>query len=55
MKLSDIHPLPQYFGRYMALCDNVSISEITDLSKAELNAIPLDLWEKIGDRVYAEG
>lgn len=55
MKLSDIHPLPQYFGRYMALCDNVSISEITDQSKAELTTIPLDLWEKIGDRVYAEG
>lgn len=55
MKLSDIHPFPAYFGRYMELSDDVSYLDTFSAAGNDIRTIPLDLWKKVGDTVYAPG
>lgn len=55
MDKSQINPMPAYFDRYINLAENVSIVKALEISKQELDAFPLEKWEKIGDKVYAEG
>jgi hypothetical protein len=56
MTKSDIKIMPEYFDRYIALADDhLSVIEALELSLQELNDAPLDKWQALGDKVYAEG
>lgn len=55
MNKSDIRPMPEYFDRYINLCDDVSLKDALQTSINEVNAFPLKEWEKIGNKVYTPG
>lgn len=55
MRLSEINPLPPYFGRYMELAGDITHMEALAEMKSDLEGAPLDTWESLGDRVYAPG
>lgn len=55
MKKEAINPMPAYFDRYINKTDDVTVSEAIAISLQELDAIPLEQWKAIGDRVYAPG
>ncbi len=55
MKRSQINPIPEYFDRYMNLCDDVDVMSALQISLAELEYAPIKEWERIGDKVYAPG
>lgn len=55
MKKSDINPMPEYFDRYINLTDDVDLKETLKISLDELKNLPLERWEAVGDRTYAEG
>jgi hypothetical protein len=55
MKKSDINPMPEYFDRYINLADDVELKEALDISAEELNNLPIEQWEAIGNKVYAPG
>jgi hypothetical protein len=55
MKRSALFPLPEYFDRYINMCDDVELTEAIQVSINELDALPLDKWKALGDRVYAPG
>jgi hypothetical protein len=47
--------MPEYFDRYMNLCDDVEVMNALQISLGELEYAPIKEWEKIGDKVYAPG
>ena len=53
MKRSEITPIPEYFDRYMNLCDDVTALEALQTAIAETNNFPLEKWEALGEKVYA--
>lgn len=55
MKRSQLPFLPEYFDRYILLCDDVTISEAIQTSIDELDQIPLDQWDALGETTYALG
>lgn len=55
MKRSQLNPMPEYFDRYINMCDDVEITKAIEISIRELMNIPLDKWKQIGDEVYAPG
>ncbi|WP_229251034.1 DinB family protein [Emticicia sp. BO119] len=55
MKKSDIYPMPEYFDRYINLADDVELKKALDISAEELNNLPVEQWETIGDKVYEPG
>ena len=55
MKRSDIQPLPEYFDRYINLADDIELIDALEKSLDNLNKLPLDKWNAIGDKVYAPG
>ena len=55
MKKADIYPMPEFFDRYIALADDVELNEALRISRDELEQLPVELWETIGDKVYAPG
>jgi hypothetical protein len=55
MRLSDINPMPEYFDRYILQADDKELFEVLQTSLDELSSLPLDKWEALGDRTYAEG
>jgi hypothetical protein len=55
MKRTDINPVPEYFDRYINLTDDVELKEALAISLDELNHLPIEAWEAIGDKVYAPG
>lgn len=55
MKKSDLNPMPEYFDRYINLCDDVSLTDAFQTSINEVNSFPVKDWEKIGNKVYAPG
>lgn len=55
MTKKDIHPMPKYFDRYIALADDVEHMKALEISLQELEKAPVDKWKAIGDKVYAEG
>lgn len=54
-KRSDIHPMPEYFERYINQVDDVSLPEAFEQSLAAIDALDLDLLERIGHATYAPG
>jgi hypothetical protein len=55
MKKEAINPMPAYFDRYINKTDDVTLSKAIAISLQEIDAIPLEQWKAIGDRVYAPG
>ena len=55
MKQADIYPMPEYLDRYINLADDVELNEALQISRDELDILPMDLWKSIGDKVYAPG
>jgi hypothetical protein len=55
MHKHDIHPMPEYFDRYIALADDGTYLETLQASLDELENFPITDWEALGDRVYAPG
>ncbi len=55
MKRSDVIPLPMYFDRYILKCEDISLSEVLDISYQEWLKVPLDKWKALGHGVYAPG
>ncbi|GAA4415504.1 DinB family protein [Nibrella viscosa] len=55
MKKSDIHPMPEFFDRYINLVDDLPVRDAL-AQNASLFAGPLQAQlEAVGDRVYAPG
>ena len=55
MKKSELKELPDYFDRYINLCDDVDIPAALQASYDEIKNAPLQKWEALGDKVYAPG
>ena len=55
MKRSQLPFLPEYFDRYILLCDDVTISEAIQTSIDELDQIPLDQWDASSETTHALG
>ena len=55
MRRSDIQPLPEYFDRYINLADDIELIDALEKSLDDLNKLPVDKWNAIGDKVYAPG
>jgi hypothetical protein len=55
MLRSQLRPMPEYFDRYINLCDDVPLLDAIQTSLDELDRLPLDRWAALGDRVYAPG
>jgi hypothetical protein len=52
---SQLTPMPEYFDRYINLCDDVTIATAIQTSIDEIAQFTLDKWQALGDRVYAPG
>jgi len=55
MKRSDIHPLPDYFDRYIQLVDDVELGEAFRISLDELAGFDWDACRRLGTQTYAPG
>jgi len=52
---SQLHPMPEYFDRYINLVDDVSLQSAFDKSADQLDHLDLKKMEAIGEKVYAPG
>ena len=55
MKRSALHPMPEYFDRYINKCDDVELLEAIQTSLDELDALPIRDMNAVGNKVYAPG
>jgi hypothetical protein len=55
MKKSDIKQPPCYFDKYIALVDDVELSEAFRESQVELEHLDIETLNQVGDATYAEG
>lgn len=55
MKRSALTPMPEYFDRYINKCDDVELLNAIQTSLDELDQLPLQQWEAIGNKTYAPG
>jgi hypothetical protein len=55
MTRSQIHPMPEYFDRYINMADDVDISTALNTSLQELENAPIEKWKALGDKTYAPG
>lgn len=55
MKREDIKPMPEYFDRYINKVENIPVLEALEISLRELETLPLDTYEKLGNNVYEPG
>jgi DinB superfamily len=55
MNRSQLYPIPEYFDRYINLCDDVEIIQAIQISIDELNNAPLDKWIALKNKSYAPG
>ncbi len=55
MLRSQLHPMPEYFDRYINKCDDVELLDAIQKSIDELDTLPLDDWKLLGNKVYAPG
>ncbi|MBK8546202.1 MAG: hypothetical protein IPL63_02075 [Saprospiraceae bacterium] len=47
--------MPEYFDRYIYLCDDVELLDALRKSIEEVDQFPLETWKKIDSKTYAEG
>lgn len=55
MKRSELNPMPEYFDRYINLCDDVELLLAIEISIEEIDRFPVKKWANLGDTVYAPG
>lgn len=55
MRKSQIHPMPDYFGRYINLVEDIELMEAFKRSMDTLYSLDLALFAKIGNRTYEPG
>ncbi len=55
MKKTAIKKMPEYFDRYINLAEDVPVVDSLQLSLKELEQAPIELWNALGDKTYAEG
>lgn len=55
MKRSQLSPMPEYFDRYINLCDDVELLDALQISIQELKDLPLEKLLALGHKVYAPG
>lgn len=55
MTRSKLNPLPEYFDRYINLCDDIPLTDALQLCIDETYHFPMDKWEALGNKVYAPG
>lgn len=55
MKRSHIHPMPEYFDRYILMADDVEVITALESSLTELENAPVDKWKALQEKVYAPG
>ncbi|MCB0508151.1 MAG: DinB family protein [Chitinophagales bacterium] len=55
MKRSELTILPKGIEGYVNIVDDIEVIEALNLSLKELQEIPLDKWQALGDKVYAPG
>jgi hypothetical protein len=53
MTRSQLTSLPVYFDRYINMTDDVTVVDALEKSLVELENMPIQTWEKLGDKVYA--
>jgi DinB superfamily len=55
MKRSQLHPMPEYFDRYINKCDDVELLDALQISIDELDNLPIEKWKALGNKIYAPG
>jgi len=55
MKRSDIHPMPEYYDRYIMLVDDVDLAAAFQESLQQIAMIDQDRLASLEDRTYAPG
>ncbi len=55
MKRSDIHPMPEYFDRYINRMEDIELMDALHQSLEEIENFPVAKWLELGDKVYAPG
>lgn len=55
MRRPDISLLPEYFGKYINLLEDIDLMEAFGQSILEIDAVDIELSESIGDKVYEPG
>lgn len=55
MTRSQLSPLPEYFDRYINLCDDIELMDALKICIDEINNFPIDKWKTLGSKVYAPG
>lgn len=52
---SQLHPMPEYFDRYINLVDDISLQKAFNKSFDQLEGLDLKKLEAVGDKVYQPG
>ncbi len=55
MKKSDIIYIPEKYGYYIDLNEDLELSDAFSESLKQIDAIDLETWKRIGTKAYAEG
>lgn len=55
MKKDQIKPMPAYFDRYIDKVDDVSLLQALNISMNEIDMLPIQSFEALGNQVYAPG
>lgn len=55
MKKTALTQLPEYFDRYINLCDDVDLLEALQNSITEITNEEITKWQSLGSKVYAPG
>lgn len=55
MKRSELSALPEYFDRYINLCDDMELIEVIKTSISEITPSEIAKWKALGKKVYAPG
>ncbi|HET6227560.1 MAG TPA: DinB family protein [Bacteroidia bacterium] len=55
MKKDQIKPMPEYFDRYINKVDDVPLLQALTISLKEIDELPLQSFQALGDQVYAPG
>ncbi|TGD56644.1 DinB family protein [Flavobacterium humi] len=55
MQKSAISKMPEYFDRYINLTDDLSFTEVLQISLEELENLPVAQWKALGEEIYAPG
>ena len=55
MKKSDITEIPEFYGYYISLCEDIDLMAAFDKSLKQIDALDIEQLQRIGLKAYAEG